>query len=103
MTNDTELNQLSQYQIVSSGEGERKPAYRMEQGKKWRQYLAAVLCKCNQSFFTTSLHRKTALKIRRKSYLSIFLLFYISVLHAHIFRLKFTRMMILFNLILLSN
>jgi len=45
MTNDTELNQLNQYQTVSSSEGEKGPAYRMEQGKKWRQYLAAVLCK----------------------------------------------------------
>lgn len=45
MTNETELNQLNQYQAVSSFEGERKGGYRMEQGKKWRQYLAAVLCK----------------------------------------------------------
>lgn len=45
MTNETELNQLEQYQVVGSCEGERKPDYRMEQGKKWRQYLAAVLCK----------------------------------------------------------
>lgn len=45
MNNETELNQLNQYQVVSSYEGERKPAYRMEEGKKWRQYLAAVLCK----------------------------------------------------------
>lgn len=42
MTNETELNQ---YQVVSSYEGERNPGgYRMEEGKKWRQYLAAVLC-----------------------------------------------------------
>lgn len=46
MTNETELNQLNQYQIVGSYEGERKTGYRMEEGKKWRQFLAAVLCKC---------------------------------------------------------
>lgn len=52
MTNETELNQLNQYQVVSSYEGERKPGgYRMEQGKKWRQYLAAVLCKSNFCVF----------------------------------------------------
>jgi hypothetical protein len=45
MTNETELNQLNQYQAVSSFEGERKGGYRMEPGKKWRQYLVAVLCK----------------------------------------------------------
>lgn len=44
MTNGTELTQLNQYQAASSCEGENKPVYRMEQGKKWRQYLAAVLC-----------------------------------------------------------
>lgn len=44
MTNETELNGLNQFQVVSSFEGERKGGYRMEQGKKWRQYLAAVLC-----------------------------------------------------------
>lgn len=42
MPTETELNQ---YQIVSSCEGGPKPSYRMEEGKKWRQYLAAVLCK----------------------------------------------------------
>lgn len=50
MTDENELNQLShsnQYQVVSSGEGERRSVYRMEDGKKWRQYLAAVLCKWN--------------------------------------------------------
>lgn len=45
MTNETELNKLNQYTVVNSYEGETKPAYRMEQGKKWRQYLAAVVCK----------------------------------------------------------
>lgn len=45
MTNETELEHINQYQIVSSSEGGFKPSYRMEEGKKWRQYLAAVLCK----------------------------------------------------------
>lgn len=49
MTNETELNQLNQYQVVSSFEGERKSGYRMEEGKKWRQFLAAVLCKWKSS------------------------------------------------------
>lgn len=39
MTNDTELNQLNQYQIVSSCDCEKKTGHRMEEGKKWRQYL----------------------------------------------------------------
>lgn len=40
MTNGIEL---TQYQIVSTSESGKK--YNMEQGKKWRQFLAAVLCK----------------------------------------------------------
>lgn len=42
MSNAVELNQ---YQIVSSFEGERKVNPVMEKGKKYRQFLAAVLCK----------------------------------------------------------
>lgn len=48
MPDENELNELNhsnQYQVVSSFEGERQKSYRMEDGKKWRQYLAAVLCK----------------------------------------------------------
>lgn len=45
MTDETELNQLNQYQVVDSFEGEKKPTYRMEEGKKWRQFLAAILCR----------------------------------------------------------
>jgi hypothetical protein len=41
MTNGIELNQ---YQIVSTTESGKK--YKMEQGKKWRQFLAGVLCEC---------------------------------------------------------
>lgn len=33
--------ELTQYQLVSSGENGKK--YKMEQGKKWRQFLAAIL------------------------------------------------------------
>lgn len=42
MSNAVELNQ---YQIVGSFEGDRKVNPVMETGKKYRQYLAAVLCK----------------------------------------------------------
>lgn len=43
MTNGIELGQ---YQIVSTDDsGLNKKHYKMEQGKKWRQFLAAVLCK----------------------------------------------------------
>lgn len=42
MSNAVELNQ---YQIVSSFEGERKMNPVVEEGKKYRQFLAAVLCK----------------------------------------------------------
>jgi hypothetical protein len=51
MTNETELNQLNnQYQAVDSYEEERKVAYKMEAGLKWRQFLAAVLCKWQRKF-----------------------------------------------------
>lgn len=36
--------ELTQYHLVSSSENGRKK-YKMEQGKKWRQFLAAILCK----------------------------------------------------------
>jgi hypothetical protein len=48
MTNETELDQLNQYQKVC--DCEKKAGYRMEQGKKWRQFLAAVLCKSLSKF-----------------------------------------------------
>lgn len=38
--------ELEQYQIVNTNDsGTNKKEYKMEQGKKWRQFLAAVLCK----------------------------------------------------------
>lgn len=44
--------ELTQYQLVSSSEHGRKK-YKMEQGKKWRQFLAAILS--NLSSITTGL------------------------------------------------
>lgn len=41
----SEGSELNQYQVVSSFEGGLNKSYRMEDGKKWRQFLAAVLCK----------------------------------------------------------
>lgn len=43
MSNDVKLNQ---YQIVSSFEGQREMNPVMEQGNRYRQFLAAILCKC---------------------------------------------------------
>jgi hypothetical protein len=37
--------ELEEYRIVNTNDSENKKQYKMEQGKKWRQFLAAVLCK----------------------------------------------------------
>lgn len=54
---------MNQYQVVSSFEGALNKSYRMEDGKKWRQYLAAVLCKC---WFGKKLKKNSALKPSKK-------------------------------------
>lgn len=43
--------ELEQYQIVNSNDSEGIKRYKMEEGKKWRQFLAAVLCKRNKYNF----------------------------------------------------
>lgn len=37
--------ELTQYQTVSTSESSNFKKYKMEQGKKWRQFLAAIVCK----------------------------------------------------------
>lgn len=41
---DTELDNLNQSQKVNSPDNVGKGLYKDEPGKKWRQFLAAVLC-----------------------------------------------------------
>jgi Holliday junction resolvase RusA-like endonuclease len=43
---DTGLNNLNQYRKVDSENGRCfvKESYKKEEGKKWRQFLAAVIC-----------------------------------------------------------
>lgn len=39
-----------QYQFINSSDREEQ-SYKKEEGKKWRQFLAAVLCKRNKIYF----------------------------------------------------